>query len=196
MQRSRRSTEALAAQKACGAGGAGRAQGRDRAPHPCSRHPRARIPGWIYPRRRAAAAGRAAEANFAEWLLFKNNSAFVSRSGLLQIEESQPPQPSPGACTGGSPSSGCSGCRCTTDVPAPPAPAPLSPGVQRAPRWGDTGLRIPQTSPGSPQVFAGPGRMRGGLQEESGGAGTELLALGAAESRAERASDVSAIVRG
>lgn len=45
-----------------------------------------RFPGRISPRRRAAAAGRAAEANFAEWLLFKNNSAFVSRSGLLQIE--------------------------------------------------------------------------------------------------------------
>lgn len=34
------------------------------------------------------------------------------------------------------------------------------------------------------------------MQEESGGAGTEPLALGAAESRAERTSDVSAIVRG
>lgn len=44
------------------------------------------FPGRISPRRRAVAAGQAAEANFAEWLLFKNNSAFVSRSGLLQIE--------------------------------------------------------------------------------------------------------------
>lgn len=43
-------------------------------------------PGSLSPRRAAAAAGRAAEANFAEWLFFKNNFAFVSRSGLLQIE--------------------------------------------------------------------------------------------------------------
>lgn len=45
-----------------------------------------RFPGRISPWRRAAVAGRAVEANFAEWLFFKNNSAFVSRSGLLQIE--------------------------------------------------------------------------------------------------------------
>lgn len=48
--------------------------------------PEQRFPGPSSPRRRAAAAGRAAEANFAEWLFFKNNFAFVSRSGLLQIE--------------------------------------------------------------------------------------------------------------
>lgn len=84
----------------------------------------------------------------------------------------------------------------------------------RCPRAPSTGTAVPR-GPTCPKVgghraphppdltWQPPGVCRaredeggGGLQEESGRAGTEPLALGAAESRGERASDLSAIVRG
>lgn len=72
--------------KPAGPGG-GSLEGAEQGPGPFpGAESRSSIPGPSSPRQQQQQQERAAEENFAEWLLFKNNFAFVSRSGLLQIE--------------------------------------------------------------------------------------------------------------
>lgn len=173
--------------------------GRAQAPTPCPASQGSVARGGS-PRRRAAAAGRAAEANFAEWLFFKNNFAFVSRSGLLQIEQSQPPspallpgarwQPQPGMCrVGAGPqrpgehrcprgSSGSSGTLCAAPPTLPPPKAAAA---------GDALSSDPRAGLGVPGELSRNGSARGR---------NHRVFAKAAESRSNCSSNVSTVLAG
>lgn len=119
---------------------------------------------------------------FAEWLLFKNNSAFVSRSGLLQIEGSQPPIPPL------LPSLGCSGECWTAASRAGNAPTSLVHHHPQALSGGCVSPRPPNPTWKLPLRPRGWGGM--------GAHGHGAASVRSAESRGDYALNASAFVQG